>query len=66
MSGLDVQLEVNKASCALKSWVFHSLICMPLCNAMIFCCCCSRRLVSAFTCLRVSSNTTAFSKCPSV
>ncbi len=38
------------------------LICRSFCSAIIFCCCCSRRELRAFTCLRVSSSTTAFSK----
>lgn len=40
----------------------HSPACSPLCSARIFCCCCSIRLVRAFTCFKVSSRTTAFSR----
>ena len=43
-----------------------SPICMPLCRARIFCCCCSSSEVRAFTCFSVSSNTTAFSRWPRV
>ena len=48
------------------SQTWYSPACRPLCRAMIFCCCWSIRFVNAFTCFKVSSRTTAFSKWPKV
>lgn len=47
-------------------FICSSPICMPFWRARIFCCCCSSREVRAFTCLSVSSKTTAFSRWPRV